>query len=79
MDVMMIIAVAGFALLCCAVSIRIAAGKQRSPLLWGLVELLFNLVGLLVIVMLPRHGARPASAHDSSGVASLRGAKAAAA
>lgn len=62
MDAVMIVAVVGFAALCGAVSFKIAAGKGRNPLLWGLVGLVFNLLGMLVVVVVPRtHTARAAS------------------
>lgn len=54
MDAVMIVAVVGFAVLCGAVSLKIAAGKGRSPVLWGLVGLVFNLPGLLVAVVVPK-------------------------
>ena len=60
MDVMLVIAIVGLALTCCGVSVKIAAGKGRAPILWGLVGLLLNLLGLLVVVVLPRHKTAPA-------------------
>lgn len=58
MDVMMVLAICGFAVICGGVGMRIAAGKQRSPLLWALVGLVFNVVGLLVLVVMPQHRER---------------------
>lgn len=58
MDVLMIIAIGGLAVLCCVVSAKIAAGKGRSRFVWGLAGLLLNLAGLLFIVVMPRAGRR---------------------
>jgi hypothetical protein len=73
----MIVAICGFAVLCGAVNMKIAAGKQRDPLLWALVGLLFNVVGLLVAIVMPRHQEKPAPEMRAERPAAGRGAKAA--
>jgi hypothetical protein len=73
----MIVAICGFAVLCGAVNIKIAAGKQRDPLLWALVGLVFNVVGLLVAIVVPRHREKPAPEMRTERSAAGRGAKAA--
>ena len=77
MDVMLIIAIIGLAAICCGVSVKIAAGKGRSPLLWGLVGLVLNLLGLLVVVVVPGHKTVPAPACDAGSPAAPHGPKAA--
>lgn len=80
MDVMMIVAIVGFAVLCGAVSMKIAAGKGRNPIVWGAVGLVLNLPGLLIVLVVPRHNERRAAAQDrrpAGSGAEPRGAKAA--
>lgn len=81
MDVLMIIAIVGFAVLCGGVSTKIAAGKGRNPLAWGTAGLVLNLLGLLIVIVVPSRAddrfavlrtARPATGAGKSG-----GAKAA--
>ena len=60
MDVLMIVAIGGFAVLCGVVSMKIAAGKGRSPFVWGLTGLVLNLAGLLIVLVVPRAGERRA-------------------
>jgi hypothetical protein len=55
MDTSMVIAICGFAVVCGAVSMKIAAGKDRNPSLWAIVGLVFNIPGLLAAVFVPPH------------------------
>jgi len=75
MDVMLVIAIVGLALICCGVSVKIAAGKGRAPVLWGLVGLFLNLLGLLVVVVLPRHRTAPAPVSTTGSEAPPHGAR----
>ncbi|GEM_PF-2887874 len=80
MDIVLIVAIVGFAVLCGAVSMKIAAGKGRNPIVWGAVGLVVNLPGLLIVVVVPRHDQRRAVVQDrrpAGSSADSRGAKAA--
>ena len=77
MDVMLIIGIVGLAAICCGVSVKIAVGKGRSPLVWGLVGLLLNLLGLLVVVVVPSHRTAPAPACEAGSSAAPHGPRAA--
>jgi len=80
MDVVLIVAIVGFAVLCGAVSMKIAAGKGRNPVVWGAIGLILNLPGLLIVVVVPSHDERRAVPQDrrhAGGGADPRGAKAA--
>lgn len=66
MDALLIIAICLLAVLCCGVSVKIAIGKRRSPVLWGLVGLLLNLLGLLIVVFVPGHRAEPHRAEPAT-------------
>jgi hypothetical protein len=49
----MILAICGLALVCAGVAVRIALGKGRNPVLWGVFGLLLSLVSLVVVTVLP--------------------------
>lgn len=53
MDVAMILAICGLAALCAGVAVKIAQGKGRNPVFWGVSGLLLSLPGLLVVTVLP--------------------------
>ena len=53
MDVAMILAVSGLALVCAGVAVKIALGKGRNPVLWGVCGLLLSLVSLVIVTVLP--------------------------
>jgi len=59
MDGMMVVAICGCAVVCAGVSMKIAAGRGRNPLLWGAVGLVFNLPGLAVTLFLPKRVHKP--------------------
>jgi hypothetical protein len=86
MDTSMVIAICGFAVVSGAVSMKIAAGKDRNPSLWAIVGLVFNIPGLLAAVFMPPHHetspaealAEKSGAEDRAGASqSHRGAEAA--
>lgn len=74
MDTTMVIAICGFAVVCGAVSMKIAVGKDRNPSLWAIVGLVFNIPGLLVAVFVPPHVER--SAGEERAAKSAAGARA---
>jgi hypothetical protein len=73
----MIVAICGFAIICGAVSMKIAAGKQRNPSLWAIVGLTFNIPGLLVVALVPAHVEKPRVEAPAKEPSRARGAKAA--
>jgi hypothetical protein len=57
MDVAMILAICGLAVVCAGVTVKIALGKGRNPVIWGVFGLLLSLVSLVVVTVLPANKA----------------------